>query len=80
MKPMDLVLACQDALKRGSVDMPLVMPGRWGKRNWRYLSGKDSPRGEIVREMEHGIVVMFPVQELLDYTVKQLEGNNGQGS
>lgn len=72
MNVIDLALSCKDALRRGSIDMPLVMKGRWGKRNYRYFAGKGSPKGEIVREMEHGIVVMFPVRELLDYTIGQL--------
>lgn len=52
--------------------MPLVMPGRWGKRNYRYFAKAGSPKGEIVRELQSGIVVMFNCQELLDYTIKQL--------
>jgi hypothetical protein len=71
MNPIDLALACKEALSYGSVIMPLKMRGQWGKTDTRRL-GKGGPVGKIVKETKGGIVVMFPVQEVLDYTIEQL--------
>lgn len=72
MNPIELALRLKDAIARGSTDMPLVMPGRWGKRDYKLFAGKGSPKGEIVQEREQGVVVMFNCQELLDWTIKRL--------
>ena len=72
MNPIQLALSCKDAISRGSIDMPLLLRGHWGKRNWRLFAGAGSPRGEIVKEIPAGLIVMFPCQELLDYTVGKL--------
>lgn len=48
----------------------LILPGRWGKRDYRTLLGV---RGEIVQEFECGIGVMFPAQALKDAVTRELE-------
>ena len=74
MNPIHLIELCKDALGRGSIDMPLIIPGSWGKRDYRYLNKRGSPKGEIVKDLGYGIVVMFPIQETLDYALAQLAG------
>ena len=77
MTPEELIAGCREqiALAGENAKTAVVMRGRWGKRNHRTLIGV---RGEIVQELEHGILVMFPAAELLNAVWRRRETSRTQ--
>ena len=72
MRPQELIDACQEQIDICGPDAEkvLILPGRYGKRDYRTLFGV---RGEIVQEVDGGIIVVFPAQKLKDAVEKKLQ-------
>ncbi len=50
----------------------LVMPGKWGLSNNKYLAGPISPQGRIVQETYDGnITVIFKATDILAWCIHQ---------
>lgn len=47
----------------------LKMPGKWGRNDYRYLSGRKSPKGKIIQSFVGGVIVHFDAIDILAWCV-----------
>jgi hypothetical protein len=71
----ELAAAAIESLNKNVLPSPalltLIMPGKWGKSNRKYLAGPRSPQGQIVQETTNGLTVIFEATDILAWCVAQ---------
>ena len=70
MTELEFIKELVNAKKNGNKEKAFLMKGKWGKRNYRTFGGV---KGEIIAEYpDDMLLVVFPVDELLNAVAKQL--------
>lgn len=68
---LELALAASNSLTNTPSPIPptiaIKMTGEWGTTNQKYLNGANSPMGNIVKEDEDGVYVIFDAIDVLAY-------------
>ena len=72
MSPQELIAHCQKQIDMCGQDAETVsiLPGKWGKTDHKTVLGV---KGEKVQEMDNGVAVIFPAEELMRAVEKKLQ-------